>query len=156
MASNKLLTGNHWIMVATDIQANISYYCDPLGYPIPPNLVIETQPTFIQLKRALNQEIQISYPLLAMHRPMFDANSRDVCSKLCLNFPVQTCSSLCGAIAIVFIAVVANCPQEVWQYVCLPNLQVNRLRPKLVLYQQPSEYAPYIRKILAGWILTKN
>ena len=79
-----------------------------------------------------------------------------MCSKLCLNFPVQTCSSLCGAIAIVFIAVVANCPQEVWQYVCLPHLQVNRLRPKLVLYQQPSEYAPYIRKVLAGWILTKK
>ena len=136
--------------------ANISYYCDPLGYPIPPNFVVETPPTFIQLKRALKHEIQISYPLLSMHRPMFDANSRHVCSKLCLNFPVQTCSSLCGAIAIVFIAVVANCPQEVWQYVCLPHLQVNRLQPKLVLYQQPSEYAPYIRKVLVGWIVTQK
>ena len=89
-----------------------------------------------------------------MHRPMFGANSRHVCSKLCLNFPVQTCSSLCGAIAIVFIAVVANCPQEDWQYVfTTPPSQ--KIMAKLVLYQQPSEYAPYIRKVLAGWILTK-
>ena len=46
VASNRLLTGNHWTVVATDFDAKLSFYGDSLGYPVPTNLVVETQQVF--------------------------------------------------------------------------------------------------------------
>ena len=46
IASNQLLTGNHWTVIATDFDSKLSYYVDSLGYPVPSNLIVEIQPVF--------------------------------------------------------------------------------------------------------------
>ncbi|XP_062520458.1 uncharacterized protein LOC134195452 [Corticium candelabrum] len=154
VASNKLMSVNHWTVLATDVTAKTSYYGDPLGYPIPTNLLVETKEAFAHLGSALDQRIGIFQHVAAMHRPLFDANGKHICSRQCLNFPVQTCSSLCGVIAFIFAAVAAFCPSDIWQYICSPQLCFHKARPKLSLYSHLSAYAHYLRNVLVVWLLS--
>ena len=161
MGSNKLLTGNHWVVVAYDLDAKVSFYCDPLGYPIPSNLAVEIQHANDEVEKILGEHL--SFPLTEMHSPRFDANGRHVCSRHCYNFPVQACSSACGVIAMCFLAVASFCPSSVWQHLCSTKqhlcstkLDVDMTRLNLTLFYQVSQYAPLLRKILASWILVQR
>ena len=69
---------------------------------------------------------------------------------------MQTCSSSCGVIAVIFVAVVSFCPKEVWQYVLLPQLQCHPVTSLLRIYHHPSTYAQYLRVVLATWLLTET
>ena len=156
VASNRLLTGNHWTVVATDFDAKLSFYGDSLGYPVPTNLVVETQQVFTELNKLLNEHITTAYPILALHKTVFDAEGKHVCSRECCNFPVQTCSFSCGVIVIAFVAVASFCPKEIWQYVQLPQIQCHPVKSLLRIYHHPSTYAQYLRNVLATWLLTKK
>ena len=41
VASNLLMSGNHWTVVALDLNSKATFYGDPLGYPVPTNLLVE-------------------------------------------------------------------------------------------------------------------
>ena len=82
MVSNKLLTGNHWVVAVIDVCAETTYYCDPLGFPIPINLSVETQQVSLELKRVLSKQMKMFYHTIAMHKPMFGPNSEHICSRI--------------------------------------------------------------------------
>ena len=54
-ASNKILGGNHWTVLVTDVSTNLSYYGDSLGYPVPPNLLLKCKQTFSELQKILGE-----------------------------------------------------------------------------------------------------
>ncbi|XP_062522211.1 uncharacterized protein LOC134196995 [Corticium candelabrum] len=156
MASNKLLTGNHWVVAVIDVCTETTYYCDPLGFPIPINLSVETQPVSLELKRVLSKQMKMFYHTIAMHKPMFGPNGEHICSQNCLNFPVQKCSSACGIIAFTFVTISAFTPTNVWECICSPHMALNDVKSKLTLFWQASKYSPYLRKVLACWISTQT
>ena len=156
MASNKLLTGNHWVVAVIDVCAETTYYCDPLGFPIPINLSVETQQVSLELKRVLSKQMKMFYHRIAMHKPMFGPNSEHICSRNCLNFPVQKCSSACGIIAFTFVAISAFTPTNVWECICSPHMALNDVKSNLTLFWQASKYSPYLRKVLVCWISTRT
>jgi hypothetical protein len=91
-----------------------------------------------------------------MHRIKFDINGKHVCNQQCCNFPVQTCSSSCGIIAIMFTAIVAFCPKEIWYYACSPQNKLYSFQPMLRAYHQPSTHSQYLRNVLASWLLNNR
>ena len=119
-------------------------------------LVVETQLVFTELNKLLSEHITTAYPILALHKTVFDAEGKHVCLRECCNFPVQTRLSSCGVIVIAFVAVASFCPKEIWQYVQLPQIQCHSVKSLLRIYHHPSIYAQYLRNVLATWLLTKK
>ena len=158
IASNQLLTGNHWTVIATEFDAKLSYYGDSLGYPIPSNLIVETQQVFTELRILLGEQIATSYTVIALyiHKTAFDTKGKHACSRECHNYPVQTCSPSCGVIPVILVAVASFCPKEVWQYMLLPQLQCHPVTSLLRIYHQPSTYAQYLRVVLTTRLLTET
>ena len=153
VGSNTLMSGNHWTVVALDLNSKASFYGDPLGYPVPSNLLVELIQTLGYLSTALGERVDI-HDLIPMHRPTFDKDGKHACSRHSKNFPIQTYSSLCGLIAFVFVAVAAFSPENLWAYICSPQLSFYCDKAKLKLYLQPSHYAHYLRNTLAVWLLS--
>ena len=79
MASNKLIRGNHWVVVSYDLNAKASFYCDPLRYPVPSDLMVETQQTHNCLEGLLGKHTGMSFPMVAMHKAKFDINGKHAC-----------------------------------------------------------------------------
>ena len=71
VASNTLMSGNHWTVVALDLNSKASFYGDPLGYPVPTNLLVELIQTLDYVSTALGERVDI-HDLIPMHRPTFE------------------------------------------------------------------------------------
>ena len=156
LASHSKQCGNHWVVVAYDLNAKASFYCDPLGYPVPSNLAVETQQAHNELGNILGKQTGLSFPMTAMHQAQFDTKRRHVCSRHCRNFPVQICSSACGVIAMCFLAIASFCSKVVWQYICSLKNDADVTRSLLTVFFHVRSYAPYLRITLASWILEQK
>ena len=66
-------------MVALDLNSKASFYGDPLGYPVPTNLLVELIQTLDYVSTALGERVDI-HDLIPMHRPTFDKDGKHVCS----------------------------------------------------------------------------
>ena len=65
------MSGNHWTVVALDLNSKASFYGDPLGYPVPTNLLVELIQTLDNVSTALRERVDI-HDLIPMHRPTFE------------------------------------------------------------------------------------
>ena len=65
------MSGNHWTVVALDSNSKASFYGDPLGYPVPTNLLVELIQTLDYVRTALGERVDI-HDLIPMHRPTFE------------------------------------------------------------------------------------
>ena len=125
-ASNKILGGNHWTVLVTDVSTNLSYYGDSLGYPVPPTSFWNVSRHSLNCKKYWESRLQY-LKASSKHQSTFDKNGKHACSRECCNYPVQTDSSSCGVIAFMFVATVSFGPHEVWPYVRLPQIQCHPL-----------------------------
>ena len=71
VVSNTLMSGNHWTVVALDLNSKASFYGDPLGYPVPTNLLVELIQILDYVSTALGERVDI-HDLIPMHRPTFE------------------------------------------------------------------------------------
>ena len=58
-------------MVALDLNSKASFYGDPLGYPVPTNLLVELIQTLDYVSNALGERVDI-HDLIPMYRPTFE------------------------------------------------------------------------------------
>ena len=65
------MNGNHWTVVALDLNSKASFHGDPLGYPVPTNLLVELIQTLDYVSTALGKRVDI-HDLIPMHRPTFE------------------------------------------------------------------------------------
>ena len=150
--SSLIPTGNHWVLFVIDMSSKSSYYADPLGYPVPYNFKIETDPFLHLLCEAL--DYTVDYPVQLMHKINFDSTGRHLCLGECLTYPVQTCSSICGFVTIMTSAIMAKCDLRVWECILSKRRSVNPLKKWLRIYLHPSEYPIIIRRAIANWIIS--
>ncbi len=80
VASNSLMSGNHWTVVALDLNSKASFYGNPLGYPGPTNLLVELRQTLDNLSTALRERVDI-HDLIPVHKPTFDKDEKHAYSR---------------------------------------------------------------------------
>ncbi len=65
------MSGNHWTVVALDLNSKASFYGNPLGYTVPTNLLVELIQTLGYVSTALGERVDI-HDLIPMHRLTFE------------------------------------------------------------------------------------
>ena len=85
--------GRHWVLVSSDLSSNPTVlYCDSLGWNSPTNL-LESLSTFT----AVLGIVKMHVPTTTGHGHHHPAD--------CKNYPLQTCSNMCGVFISNFIVV---------------------------------------------------
>lgn len=137
------MQGDHWSVAVVDVITGRVSYCDTLGWPAPENFL----PAIIKYTciLGLTQAGQLSV------RMAHKANTEQhVCTPECTNYPLQTCSDVCGVIAMVCIATAAF-DKDLFELLLTP---VNR---DLNLYlTDPTLYSSYLRHVLIYWLISGN
>ena len=84
--------GCHWVLVSSDLSSNPTVlYCDSLGWNSPTNL-LESLSTLTAV-----------LGIVKMHVPTTTGHGHHHAAD-CKNYPLQTCSNMCGVVAVVFIS----------------------------------------------------
>lgn len=102
------IRGCHWTLCQVDNEKNSIVYADTLGWKIPDGLLEKVR----KFTDAVYQKDVGDYELVICHRPEFvDKDGRHSCKLSCaMNYPVQTCSSICGVISMAMAAVAVHKP----------------------------------------------
>lgn len=82
--------------------------------------------------------------LFLAHDPMATSRLRHVCYWRCRNYPLQTCSDICGVIVLINAAV-ATLERPLFQYLIGP------FEKGEIYLQRPSQQAYYFWRILMSW-----
>ena len=71
------------------------------------------------------------------------------CDGRCLNYPLQTCSNVCGVVCIVMSGV-ATFDQRLFSFLCGPRTNGH------CYLNNPTRYEKYLRMVLINWFMTRN
>ena len=145
-----LKQGNHWSTCIYDCSDNTLIYGDSLGWSTPAGL------------EKVNNYLDAIYPDRNNTKPclkechdssLTDLSGRHKCdpSLCCSLFPLQTCSNICGVVALVVVAICCLNPTV---YEILTSVQLHK-RPYIFL-QEPSKYNKYLRLCLLSWFSEEN
>lgn len=99
---NEKQPGNHWSVVVIEIAQGKIIYCDSLGWDMPPELVTKISP----LMQLFGKERQ-AWDVIIAHTPNINTTVKHVYTASCLNYPLQVCGSVCGIVAMHFMAICA-------------------------------------------------
>lgn len=141
--SSEKRSGNHWVLVSVDISSSNSpsvLYCDSLGWDCPPNLNFLTN--FVHMCGINKLE-----HLVFMHKHTTSGQSQ--CTSDCMNYPLQTCSNVCGLVAVI-CTVISALDGELFKKLTGPCSDY-----KLFLHE-PTKYEKYMRRVLIYWFTTGN
>jgi len=136
--------GSHWIVVNADFRSKKVLYCDSSAWSAPPN-IIELVNSYIQHIPTAAKFIQRDLQLAHVSSPyqIKQGNSPHVCSTQCRNYPVQTCSDVCGVISLI-VASLSVLDRPVFEFMIGARAQV------------PSEYNCYLRRVLMTWFVEEK
>jgi len=76
-------------------------------------------------------------------------NSPHVCSTQCRNYPVQTCSDVCGVISLI-VASLSVLDRPVFEFM------IGARASNTIYLQVPSEYNCYLRRVLMTWFVEEK
>lgn len=133
--------GNHWVTVTVDLTPNPRVlYGDTKGWPTPPDLLTK----LAQYTRVFGIETLPTQGLTLLACP-----EGHVCSpQLCINYPKQTCSQICG-VAATIIAVIAALDMKCFLDMFTgPWTRLTRTH-----LHEPTKYAQYLRRVLICWFM---
>ena len=123
-------SGRHWVLVSLDLSSNPTVlYCDSLGWNSPTNL-LESLSTFTAVFGIVKLE-----RLFKMHVPTATGHGHH-CTADCKNYPLQTCSNVCGVVAVV-CAVLFALDKPLFNLLCGP-----------LFLHKPTLYERYLRRVL--------
>lgn len=136
-------TGSHWAIVAMDVTDQPTLlYGDSLGWSAPPYL-LEYLSAYTSVFGLTLQPQDTN--LVLLHTPA-PAGYNHRCTATCLNYPLQTCGTVCGIVAFV------SCVIATLDYDFFLTLTSRRSGMGLFL-QQPTSYERYLRRVLADWFV---
>ncbi|XP_059172535.1 uncharacterized protein LOC131953394 [Physella acuta] len=140
---NDKMPGDHWSVAIVDIVKEELSYCDTLGWPVPEKLeyCLSTYTSSFGLSHQKQLRVRMA------HQPNSEQHE---CSPYCTNYPLQTCSDVCGVIAMICIAIAAL-DRDLFELLMKP------IDKKLNLYlTDPTEYSSYLRHVLIYWLASNH
>ncbi|RUS72756.1 hypothetical protein EGW08_019474, partial [Elysia chlorotica] len=129
--------GDHWSMAVVDIHSGVLTYCDTLGWPQPSKFL----PIVIRYTSYLGLTDEKQITLRLAHKPNHEQH---VCVDSCTNYPLQTCSDVCGIITMVCIAIAAL-DKNLFELL-LKSQQAH------VYLTDPTLYSTYLRHVVLYWL----
>ena len=137
---NKL--GNHWVLVVVEIRPfKRILYCDTLAWK-PPSDIIDVVNSYISHIPRI-EKYDDTHLFLA-HHSMATSRFGHMCDWRCRNYPLQTCSDVCGVIVLI-IAALAVLDQPLFQFLIGPS------EKSQVYLQRPNQHAYFLRRIMMCW-----
>ena len=141
--SNGSMQGNHWSLLAIDVENKSTYYGDSLGWPVPYNLISVLEENLHMLECNLGINIHSCLQdITTIHQP---CGGNDIHLEQCTHFyPLQKCSNICGIIVMCMVAVMS----QSWEDWCKWN---NLTAPAFLL--NPSLHDKYLRINALSWVV---
>lgn len=135
--------GDHWSLCVIDARDGLVRYCDTLGWPAPNDLAI----CVINYSRSLGLVHVKQLKITLAHTANKEQHS---CCDGCTNYPLQTCSDICGVVVMVCTAIAALDKKFF-------NLLMQPLESSMDLYLiDPTEYSTYLRYVLMSWLASSS
>ena len=91
---------NHWTMATYDVLSNEVIYGDSLGQMMPDELMVKMS-HIIEMVFETKSHPSLCYS----HDPDIHSHSHDCIGTCASNYPLQTCSSICGVVCVVFASI---------------------------------------------------
>ena len=140
--SNGSLQGNHWSLLAIDVENKSAYYGDSLGWSVPYNLISALEENLHMLECKLGIDIH------SCLQDIITINGKHKCLEQCTHFyPLQSCSNICGIIVMCMIAIMT----ESWEDWCKWN---HLAEPEFLL--NPSLHGNYLRINALSWVVEEK
>ena len=135
-------SNNHWVLVVVELRPfKRVLYCDTLAGNPPPYIIDVVNSYISHIPRVGLYEKK---HLFLAHHPGATSRLGHMCDWGCRNYPLQTCSDICGVIVLINAALAAL-GRSLFQFLTGPYEKVQ------VYLQRPSQHAYYIRRILMSW-----
>ena len=135
-------SGDHWVLVVVELRLfKRILYCDTLAGKPPSNIIDVVNSYTSHIPRVGMYDEK---HLFLAHDPMATSRLGHVCDWRCRNYPLQTCSDICGVIVLI-TAAVAALDRTLFQYLIGPFERGE------IYLQRPSQHAYYLRRILMSW-----
>ena len=141
--SHGSMQGNHWSLLAINVENRSAYYGDSLRWPVPQNLISALEENLRVLECKLGIDIHSCVQdIITIHQP---CGGTHTCPEQGTSFyPLQTCSNVCGIIVMSMVAVMANSWEEWCKWTSLTAPEV---------LQNPSLHSTYLRINTLSWIV---
>ena len=135
-------SGDHWVLVVVELRPfKRILYCDTLAGKLPSNIIDVVNSYISDISRfGMYDEKH----LFLVHDPMATSRLGHVCDWRSRNYPLQTCSDICGVIVLINAAVAAL-DRLLFQYLIGP------FEKGEIYLQRPSQHVYYLRRILMSW-----
>ena len=133
---------SHWVLVVVEIRPfKQILYCDTLAWK-PPSDIIDVVNSYISHIPRIGK-FDDTHLFLA-HQPMATSRFGHMCDWRCRNYPLQTCSDVCGVIVLI-IAALEAVDRPLFQFFIGPS------EKSQVYLQRPSQHAYFLRRIIMHW-----
>ena len=135
-------SGNQWVLVVVELRPSKRVlYCDTLAGNPPPYIIDVVNSYISHIPRVGLYEKK---HLFLAHHPGATSRLGHMCDWRCRNYPLQTCSNICGVIVLINAVLVAL-GRSLFQFLTGPYEKVQ------FYLHRPSQHAYYIWKILMSW-----
>ena len=131
-------SGNHWVNCIVELDPQIVLYCDSLASYAPLDIV-DTVNTYIR-----NMPNYVPFNQSHLELAHIPSTSPHKCVEKCRNYPLQSCSDICGVISLI-IAGSAALDENLFHFLC-----GDMTRTKIYL-QSPSIHRYFLRRVLMMW-----
>ncbi|GFO35737.1 Zinc finger protein [Plakobranchus ocellatus] len=133
--------GDHWSMAVVDIHTGVLTYCDTLGWPLP----IKFLPSVVRYTSCLGLTSAAEVTVRMAHQINHEQH---ICTEGCTNYPLQTCSDVCGIITMVCVAIAAL-DKKLFELLLKPQ-QAN------LYLTDPTQFSTYLRHVVLYWLAMKH
>ena len=137
--------GCHWTLVSYDNIDKSLVYADSLAWS-PPDGLTEALFPWLNIAFGVSEFPEIVQCHISSS---LDSSGSHVCTDNCTHYPLQTCSNICGPVAVV--SMVAAALSERF-FKLLTSVSHTSTIPSLYL-KDPSKYGKYLRQVLIDWIV---
>ena len=135
-------SGNHWALVIVELRPfRRIIYCDTLAWDPPSNLVNVVNNFTSHIPRV--EDFNESH-LSVAHSPLATSRTGHFCDWRCRNYPLQTCSDICGVIVLINAALAAL-NRSFFQYLIDPY------EKEKIFIQRPTQHSNYLRRVVMAW-----
>ena len=137
--------GCHWTIAVYDREKNQLIYGDSLGWEMPNEVIIRLKEFVSGIWKDWH-EPEVVY----CHDPLAHKDGIRACGDQCTvpYYPLQSCSTICGVVAIIMSAMVCL------NYDCFEGMFKKDKQPYFFM-KEPSKYNKYLRNVLMSWIAEK-
>ena len=134
--------GSHWVVVYAEFQPKQLLYCDSSAWKAPQGLV-DMVNSYKQHLPGVSTFDQGDLQLAHVPSPR-NTGRPHICSIQCRNYPLLTCSDICGVISLI-IPSLALLDRPVFDFMIGPRT-INT-----IYLQTPSQYTYFLRRVLMTW-----